>query len=191
MNYKINSQARVRLFVVLTALLVVALSAVAWQPAAAEALVNNQPAAAPAKQVTTTTYEFEHSFLPAARRTLTTSITDTEFGDDSVCIAVQVLAKNLQGYDIRAAVFFFYANGTAMESGDSSGEFATRSGFLTSQTVYTSGYTNSKWAGTFCVPYAFFPSVSVRTRGFIQAQSGLDGQNFVSSSGRAYFTISP
>ncbi|MBX3086206.1 MAG: hypothetical protein KF716_31510 [Anaerolineae bacterium] len=191
MNHKINSQSRARLLVVLTALLVIALSAVTWQPATATVLSDNQQPAAPANQITTTTYEFEHSFLPAVRRTLTTSITDTEFGDDSVCIAVQVLAKNLKGFDIRAAVFFFYANGTAMESGDSSGEFATQSGYLTSQSVYTSGYTNSKWAGTFCVPYVFFPSVSVRTRGFIQAQSGVDGQEFVSFSGRAYFTISP
>ena len=192
MKIQINSQIRTRLAVILSALLIAALSMGTWQPAAAENLVDNSLPAVPAMQVVTSTTDTAHNFLPAARRTLTTSITDTDFGDDAVCVAVEVLAKNLKGADVRAAIFFFYDDDTAMEAGpDTTGDFVTSSGFLTSQLVYTSGFTNSKWKNTFCVPYLFFPSVSVRTRGFIQAQSGLDGQEFVSFSGRAYFTMNP
>jgi hypothetical protein len=132
------------------------------------------------------------AFIPAQRRTLGTTVLDTNFLDDQVHIQVQVISRNLKGSKIRAGVFFFYANAETMEADSSAPQsFVTSDGSLTQQLVYRAAYTNSKWKGDFYIPYQYFPAVSSRTRGFIQAQSGVDGQEFVSFSERIYFTISP
>jgi hypothetical protein len=126
------------------------------------------------------------------RRTLATGILNADFQDEGVEITVRVVAKNLRGVPIRAAVFFFTSNSRLIAAAeDTPEEFTTADGALTAQIVFKPRYANTKWDGSFFVPYEYFPRFGKKTKAFILAVSGVDGDKFVSQSERVNFTIGP
>lgn len=143
----------------------------------------------------TVTIEFGGGGQVQTNQDLAIDITSMEFdvvGDRSTASGVKTYvdfeATGLQGVPVRAALFFYWADGTPIRCPQDDSYYCTPDGTLTVQEVVTPSYEASRWTGYWMhVPYSAFPSgLSGTQRGYVIANVAVDGSGDMVNPSDAY-----
>ena len=100
-------------------------------------------------------------------------------------IHTQVTAIGYQGVTLRSAIFFYWDDNSPMPANNrASSNSRTSKGQLTLQQTLTPSYDNSVWDDVwFFLPYDYFPDGRTGSfPAFMEAQLGVDGQDFTAYS---------
>ncbi|MDQ7026711.1 MAG: serine protease [Anaerolineae bacterium] len=137
---------------------------------------------------------------PSGEQSVSIEITDIQFGvtfedDDNTYAAVhaEINAIGYLGVDLRAAVFFYWNDGTDLEPLSSElSDYATPSGSLTQQEVINPNFENTIWEDfIFYIPMNAFPAVTTERTGVAIADISIAGAAFDAPSNQWNFTVTP
>lgn len=107
-----------------------------------------------------------------------------------VQVFTEIEAVGYSGVDLRAAVFFYFADGTIMPGDNAAEENITPSGGLTVQDVLTPDEDTWRASFWFWMPYDAFPGgLSGTVDAFVNAEIGIDGVAFSAFSNDVAFVL--
>ncbi len=131
-----------------------------------------------------------------ANAEMSIEITDVEFnaennGENGMIIHARILATGYKGVQLRAAVFFYWDDGTSVMAAEDATDHRSPSGFLTSQEVLVPEFDATEWADfKFWVPNAALPTgLTGVHEGVIIAEIGVDGEAFDANSNEFPFSL--
>lgn len=134
----------------------------------------------------------------ATDTTLVVDLLNTEHnvtieGSDKLGMKVNtyIRATGYRDLDIRAAIFYYWVDGTPISAENAAESDRTPNGYLTVQTILTPQYDDTEWTDFwFWLPYDAFPSgLSGVQDAYVQVEIGLDREAFIAASNTLSFQL--
>ncbi|MBL8131078.1 MAG: hypothetical protein JNL42_04410, partial [Anaerolineae bacterium] len=171
------------------------LTATAIQSALYTAVAAVPTLTAPQLEATSSAPNVPPPDLPTGQTQLVIDLTNVEHnvtqdGAVGMLAHASVRAIGYRGVPLRAAIFLSWEDGAPMlASTRTAASNRTTEGQLTSQQILTPGFDDTVYDDAwFFIPYSLFPEGETGSRGaYVEAQIGVDGQEFSAISDRATF----